>query len=119
MAAHVKEVVEEKYVEIQLTGKLTVDDYHEFVPIMEKQIEASGKLRLLVVLHDFHGWQLSAIWEDTKFGVKHYRDIERLAVVGESKWEQGMASFCKPFTAAEIQYFDQAKIEEARQWIQA
>jgi hypothetical protein len=38
-------------------------------------------------------------------------------VVGEKKWEQGMATFCKPFTKAKIRYFDIAQIEDARQWI--
>jgi hypothetical protein len=30
-----------------------------------------------------------------------------------------MAVFCKPFTAAKIQYFDAAKIEEAKTWIES
>jgi hypothetical protein len=28
-----------------------------------------------------------------------------------------MAAFCKPFTAAEVRYFDHADLEEARAWI--
>ena len=45
------------------------------------------------------------------------KEIERLAIVGESKWQEGMASFCKPFTKAKIQYFDHAHIDAARQWV--
>ena len=30
-----------------------------------------------------------------------------------------MAVFCKPFTAAKIQYFDQAKLDEAKSWIES
>jgi hypothetical protein len=44
-------------------------------------------------------------------------DIERLAIVGETKWEAGMAILCKPFTAAKILYFDHAKLDEAQAWI--
>jgi len=51
------------------------------------------------------------------FDLKHRKDIERLAIVGESKWEAGMAVFCKPFTAAKIQYVDRAKLDEATAWI--
>ena len=54
------------------------------------------------------------LWEDLKFDFKHWKDIERLAIVGESKWEAGMAVFCKPFTAAKIQYFDHTKLDEAK-----
>ena len=45
------------------------------------------------------------------------QDIERLAIVGESKWQQGMAAFCKPFTKATVRYFDHCQIDEARQWV--
>ena len=40
-------------------------------------------------------------------------------MVGDSKWEAGMAAFCKPFTKAKIQYFDAARLDEAAEWIQA
>ena len=57
------------------------------------------------------------LWEDIKFDLKHFADIERLAIVGEKRWEQGMAAFCRPFTSAKIRYFDHSRIEEAREWI--
>ena len=46
-------------------------------------------------------------------------EVERLALVGEAQWEKGMAIFCKPFTTAQIRYFDQEQAEEARKWIEA
>lgn len=108
-----------KVLEVQVTGKLTKEAYQEFVPLVEKMVAQHGKVRILFHMHDFHGWEAGALWEDIKFDMKHFKDIERLAIVGESKWEQGMAMFCKPFTTAKIQYFDVAKIDEARTWIRA
>ena len=105
--------------EVAVTGKLTKDAYQQLVPAVDKQIQDHGKLRILFVMRDFHGWTAGALWEDTKFDLKHWRDIERLAIVGETKWEQGMATFCKPFTTAEVRYFDHAQSEAARQWISA
>ena len=49
--------------------------------------------------------------------IKHFKDIERLAIVGDKKWEHGMAMFCKPFTTAKVKYFDQSDIEQARTWL--
>ena len=103
--------------EVRATGKLTKENYEELVPAIEAQIKENGKLKLLFEMHDFHGWTAGAMWEDIKFDTRHCRDIERLAIVGESKWEQGMAAFCKPFTTAKIQYFDSSRIDEARTWI--
>ena len=103
--------------EVSLTGKLTKEAYEVLVPAVDEQIKSQGKVRILVQMHDFHGWTAGALWEDTKFDLKHWRDIERLAIVGETKWEQGMATFCKPFTTAKIKYFDHSKLEEARAWL--
>ncbi len=114
----VEENVSGKYVEVRLTGKLTKEAYDAFVPFTEEQIKEKGKVRMLVVMHDFHGWDLAAVWEDSKFAIKHFRDIERLCIVGESKWEKWMTSFCRPFTKAKIKYFDVAEIDQARQWME-
>jgi hypothetical protein len=38
-------------------------------------------------------------------------------MVGETKWQQGMAVFCKPFTTAKIRYFDRSAIDQAREWL--
>ena len=66
---------------------------------------------------DFHGWEASAVWEDVKFGMKHLADIERIAMVGEKRWQRGMAIFSKPFIKAEVRYFDHTAAADARQWL--
>ncbi len=85
----------------------------------EEKIKEHGKIRILFIMHDFHGWSAGAAWEDFKFDLKHFNHIERLAIVGETKWEKGMSVFCRPFTTAKIKYFDHADIEKAREWIAA
>ena len=103
--------------EVRASGKLTKEFYETLTPAVNKQIEEFGKLRILFVMHDFHGWTAGAMWEDIKFDLAHWKDIERLAIVGETKWEQGMAVFCKPFTMAKIKYFDHEQLDAARQWL--
>ena len=117
MTVEIRELSAGKVLEVKISGKLHKEDYEHFVPAVEKEILAQGKVRLLVEMHAFHGWDVSALWQDIKFDLKHFKDIERLALVGESKWEQGMANFCKPFTTAKIRYFDIADAAAARTWI--
>lgn len=117
MSVEIIDTAESNVIEVDLTGKLTKESYEALVPSMEEKIRKHGKIRLLVVMHDFHGWTAGATWEDIKFDLKHFNDIERLALVGESKWEKGMSVFCRPFTTAAIQYFDHADLEQAREWI--
>ena len=108
-----------KILVIKLTGKLAKEDYEQFAPEVDRLIEQHGKLRMLVQMHDFHGWTAGALWQDIKFDLKHFRQIERLALVGEKTWEHGLATFCKPFTTATIRYFDRSEAEQAETWIHA
>jgi len=117
IAAEEDQSQEEWIVKTTIRGKLVKKDYETFVPKMERLIEEYGRIRLLVKLIDFHGWTAGALWEDTKFAARHFTDIERLALVGEKKWQKGMATFCKPFTKAEIRYFDLSEVEDAEAWI--
>lgn len=114
----VTEVMDGKIIEVQVSGKLTREAYQEFVPTTEAAIQRHGKVCILFVMHDFHGWDAGAMWEDIKFDLKHFTHIEKLAIVGETKWQKGMSMFCRPFTTASIKYFDHADLERAREWIQ-
>lgn len=113
----IKEEAVRQIVYVTVRGKLEKKDYEIFVPEVERAIEQHGKIRLLFELLDFQGWSASAAWEDTKFGVKHFNDIERLAIVGENKWEKGMAFIAKPFTMAKVLYFDIAERDKAERWL--
>jgi len=119
MSIELQENNEARVVEVKATGKLTTEDYKHFVPEIERLVQQHGKIRVLFEMRDFHGWTAGALWQDLKFDLRHFRDIERLAIVGEKKWEAGMATFCKPFTTAKIRYFDQSQAEEARTWLKS
>jgi hypothetical protein len=119
MPVDLREEAGGKILTVRLSGKLAKQDYERLGPEVERLIKQHKKLRVLCELHDFHGWDMGALWEDVKFDLKHFADIERLALVGESRWEHGMAVFCKPFTTAKVRYFDSSKLAEARDWIEA
>ena len=117
MPIQLKEENGGKTVAVYVSGKMVKEDYELFVPEFDRLVARYGKLRVLFDMTDFHGWTLGAVWADTKFALSHFSDIERLAMVGNTKWEQGMAAFCKPFTKATIKYFDQSAVAEARKWL--
>lgn len=108
---------EGKMLTIQVSGKLTAADYVYFASEFERLVQLNGKVRVLFDLAGFQGWEPGALWEGTKFDFKHFADVERIAIIGEKTWAEGMANFHKPFTKATIRYFDHAKAAEARQWL--
>lgn len=117
MSIQLKEEDGGKLLNVCVSGKLVKADYEHFVPEFERLVGLHGKLNVLFDMTDFHGWEAAALWEDVKFDLKHFADIQRLAMVGEAKWQHGMAAFCKPFTSAAIKYFDHADAAEARKWL--
>ena len=117
MPIQLKEENDGKIFVVHVSGKLTKADYAQFVPEFERLIVQHGKLRLLFDMTGFHGWDAGAAWADLKVGIAHFADIERLAMVGEEKWQHGMAIFCKPITRATVRYFDHANAAEARKWL--
>ena len=119
MAVELKELAAGKVLDVQVSGKLAKDDYQHLVPEVERLIEQHAKIRVLLEMKDFHGWDASGLWEDIKFELKHFSDVERVAMVGEKKWQKGMSQFCRPFTTAKIRYFDQSALDEAREWAEA
>lgn len=107
-----------KVFEMRASGKLLHDDYDRFVPKLEKLIAEHGSIRCLVELADLHGIELRALWDEIKFDVRHARQIERCAVVGDRAWEAWMTKLSRPvFYKAEIRYFDAADRDKAWDWI--
>ena len=117
MPIQVNEENDGRVLVVRVSGKLVAADYEGFVPEFERLVRQHGKLRLLFDMTYLHGWEAAAMWEDTKFAIKHFADIERLAIVGEKSWQHVMATFCKPFTKAIVQYFDHVDAAEARIWL--
>lgn len=120
IAAHkvgVKELAQGRIIEVGISGKLTRSDYDEFVPKIDEAVERYGQIRLLLDFVGFEGLTMGALFEDTRFAFLHYNAIFRLAVVGDKRWEQVMTTLCKPFTNADVVYYDVSEIELARAWL--
>lgn len=106
-----------KVLELNVSGRLKKDAYEWFAPIAEQKIAEFGKIRILFEMHRFDGWTPSALWEDIKFDIKHFNHIERVAIVSDGKWNRSLSLFCRPFTTAEVRFFDAAEMDEAHAWL--
>ncbi len=100
---------------IKASGKLTHVDYQQLVPKLEELIGGHGKIRIVFELQGCQGWEMGAAWDDLRFGLQHFGDVERCAVVGEKKWQEWLTKLSKPFF--HVRYFDKAELEKAWQWV--
>ena len=119
MAVKIQQGAGGKVLEVTLTGTLSANDYSRLAPVVDRLARRHGQIRMLVTMDAFHGWTAGALWEDTKFAARHFSDIERVAFVGQTRWQRGMATFCRPFTRATVRYFNSTAGNAARTWLEA
>ncbi len=111
--------VNEKHIfAFRATGKLTDEDYQEFIPKLEAEIRQHGILSLYVELDDFQGWEPKAAWDDLHFGLQHDKDFKRIAIVGDNAWEHSGVALANFFTHTEMRFFSKDRAQDAWDWLQ-
>lgn len=104
---------------ITLSGLLTWVEFQAFLTRAETEnVFASGKVRTLIQLEDFAGWEPGEQWGDVSFFFRHDRDIEKIAVVGDPRWRDEMQVFLfADYRQAEARFFPETELELARAWL--
>ena len=101
-------------------GKLTHQDYAEcLIPEVESALDDCGKISLFFEMEDFHGWEMQAAWDDLKLGLKINRNLERIALVGDSRWEKWLAGAAGLFADGEVRYYDHEHRDDAWEWLES
>ncbi|MAE52322.1 MAG: hypothetical protein CMH27_10985 [Micavibrio sp.] len=99
-------------------GRITKADYDKIViPTIEGALKTHDKISVLFHLEDIEGMELSAMWEDTAFGLKHWSDFKRLALVSDVEWVSGMTAFFGWMIPAEVKTFKEKDVAAAREWV--
>jgi hypothetical protein len=103
---------------LKVTGKLTIADYTELLPILDMSIAAMETISLVIVADEFQGWEdLDAVMADFRMAKDQYRKVERAAFVSDKKWHKYVVKLMAPFTkATEEKFFEASEIDEAWKW---
>ncbi|HTV34348.1 MAG TPA: STAS/SEC14 domain-containing protein [Methylocella sp.] len=103
---------------IEAAGKVTHEDYQNILIPRAEAMLAKGPIKMLYVIGaEFTGYELEALWDDSTFGVKHWRDFSHVAVVADQAWVRGLVSMFKPFFPYEVRLFGLADLPAAKTWI--
>ncbi len=100
-------------------GHVTAADYEQHVvPAVEEVLVAHDKIRLLYQLgEDFEGFDVGALWEDTKVGLGHLAAWERIALVTDVDWLRTAAKAMGFMMPGEVRVFPNAELDAARDWL--
>jgi hypothetical protein len=107
-------------VTIKITGRLLESELAAMQHQAAALIRTLGKLRILVLTEAFEGWDRGGDWTD--FGLQEQNDpyIEKMAIVGEKRWEDLALLFtCKGLRPFPIEYFTPDRLAAARAWLTA
>jgi len=83
-------------------------------------IRVEGKVRILVNAEKFEGWESGGAWDDFTFQEESDPFIEKLAIVGDERWENQVLIFAaKGLRRFPIEYFGTDEREMAYSWVRA
>lgn len=83
-------------------------------------IRQQGKVRFLVLVENFAGMEKGGDWGDVSFQADYDPFIEKIAIVGDKKWEDVALLFTsKGIRRVAIEYFQPADLEKAKAWLAA
>jgi len=105
------------YCYVKVVGKLTHEDYEFFIPAFENSIAniEEAKVNILADISELEGWDLHAAWDDLKFAIKHGKEFNKIAVIGDNKvleFSSKIASIVLPY---EVKFFD--TYNQAEVWL--
>ncbi|MCB0633656.1 MAG: STAS/SEC14 domain-containing protein [Saprospiraceae bacterium] len=101
------------------SGKLNDEDYDKMLPLLRQKINAYEKINWYFQMKDFEGWTPHAFWRDLKFDLQNKGHLEKVAIVGEKKWQELMTATMNLFTNVKIWYFDEEDALIAKEWVES
>ena len=71
-----------------------------------------------IILEAFEGWERRGDWGDVSFMTEQGQHIEKMAIVGDEKWQDDAFAFtAKGFRATTIEFRIPSRLNEARTWL--
>ncbi len=112
--------VEDSVVHIRIKDLMQVADKNKLESLGTDMISKGKKIRLVVLLENFKGWEKSDVWGDVEFMMDHGDDIVRMAIVGDERWKEQVLIFVgKGLRKTEIEFFPPSSMKKAEDWVSA
>jgi hypothetical protein len=103
-------------------GKITRDEYHEFLAPVRDVVERGDTINFLFATEpDFSGLDMAALWEDVKaagtIGLKHRGQWGRFAVVTDKDWLRHAVSAFGWLSPGELRIYEPDELDQAKLWV--
>lgn len=108
----------DRFLILRVSGELKKSELDAAQSEFVQKIAAGGPIKVLVLLENFTGWERNEEWGDTDFFFSHRNDFEKIAVVGDLRWEAQVLAFTgASLRKGPVKCFSDADESAARAWL--
>lgn len=104
-------------VAVRVSGTLSAADVAAYRRLLEPVMRQYGTARLYFEMVDFHGWTPGGFAGNALFDLTHGAAFGNVAMVGDQKWQDWIATLVNPVKKGEVQYFGLADRDAALAWL--
>ncbi len=103
---------------IRASGVVTAEDYRKvLIPALRKAFETNKKVRVIYVMGpEFESFEPGAMWQDTLFGLRHYFDFNKIAVVTDHETWASAVRMMAHFIPGAVRVYPMTELDAAKAW---
>lgn len=114
----VSELSDSSVLVLNISGKLTMQDLDELIPMLKNHISQSDDPHLYISMQGFKGWEsVAAAWKDLNLDADYIGYFDRIAIVGEKKWQEWGTQLVDAISKEELKYFYTEEADKGWKWI--
>jgi len=109
---------DDRVVGARISGKITRPEFDAVAAALETALAKHDKVRFYAEMETFGGVAMDALFQDLKFGLRHWQQFEREAVVTDQDWMRRLALLAdKLLPSIDVKVFARDDMDSARAWI--
>ena len=100
-------------------GKIIGTDYETvLIPALELKLKSNKKIQMIYHLsNSFTGFDLNALMDDAKMGLKHLAAFDKIALVSDHHVINNFLKFFGFLFSCELRIYQESELNEAKKWI--
>ncbi len=103
---------------MRITGLLKKSEMDSALTAEARKWGPKTRIKALAMMDNFEGFERSADWGDISFLIKYDHQVDKIAIVGDPKWESEMLVFAGAgFRQGQVKFFPLDQVAQARAWL--
>jgi len=111
--------LDDRVLGLRISGPIEQTDLDAVAVAFDQKLERHPRLRIYAEVQDLGKITPAALLEDLRLSMRHFRDVEREAIVADAGWLALLARAGDLFPGIEVRQFSWLEKDKALAWINA